>query len=326
VVSYHRVADLESDPQLLAVGARRFAEQVDELAKRYDFSTFEQLVDDMRRGRRFVKNRIVITFDDGYADNLHVAVPVLDRFGLPATVFVTSSAIDNPRGLWWDELESLTLRAGSLPQRIDFEWSNQQRTFENVGGRSYTSADIKEAAGWDMTQPVTHPRQRLFLELAAFIKDLSPSERSQVLTTLRGLAASEGDPVQVGERMLSRSELLELDAHEAVEIGAHTVNHPRLSVLSSHEQLAEIRDGKREVESLLGHEVTSFSFPYGTERDYGPETVAAVRDCGFVGACTTRFGITVPWADRFQVPRCPAMNVSGVEFAEQVERWFAAGR
>ncbi len=61
---------------------------------------------------------IAVTFDDGYANNLHAAKPLLERFTVPATVFVAVGALEDPREFWWDELDGLLLQPGTLPDAL----------------------------------------------------------------------------------------------------------------------------------------------------------------------------------------------------------------
>jgi peptidoglycan/xylan/chitin deacetylase (PgdA/CDA1 family) len=64
---------------------------------------------------------VVVTFDDGYADNLHHAKPLLERYGIPATVFVTSDYIGQEHEFWGDKLERLLLQPGALPQTLQLQ-------------------------------------------------------------------------------------------------------------------------------------------------------------------------------------------------------------
>src|SRR4051794_28319151 len=98
VLIYHRVTVLADDPQLLAVSPDKFRAQL-EILKRYPILRFE---DDWSKVRQ---PSIVITFDDGYADNHREALPILTEYGLPATFFVTAGAVGSNSEFWWDELE-----------------------------------------------------------------------------------------------------------------------------------------------------------------------------------------------------------------------------
>src|SRR4051794_20071252 len=106
ILLYHRVTALDSDPQQLAVTPEHFDEHLRVLR---EICTPVELADvpRMLRARRLPKRPVAVTFDDGYRDNLHEAKPLLERHGVPATVFVASGYVGSGREFWWDELERL---------------------------------------------------------------------------------------------------------------------------------------------------------------------------------------------------------------------------
>src|SRR5690606_6268251 len=89
ILMYHRVERLANDPQLLAVTPERFAEQLEILTRHYRVVSLHELNRTLRAGRS-LRRMVALTFDDGYADNLYNAKPLLERFDCPATVFVTT--------------------------------------------------------------------------------------------------------------------------------------------------------------------------------------------------------------------------------------------
>ena len=117
VLMYHRVASDLVDPWRLCVSPTNFGAQLEVLADRYRVVTLRELV--AARGSTGERPSVAITFDDGYADNLHAAAPLLVRQGLPATFFLTSGTLGSEREFWWDELDQLLLQPGALPAHLD---------------------------------------------------------------------------------------------------------------------------------------------------------------------------------------------------------------
>ena len=111
ILLYHRVADLPSDPQLMAVTPRHFAEHLEVIRQSCRPLRLHDL------GEALPDRSVVVTFDDGYADNLHHAKPLLAAHDVPATVFVTSGYVGSDREFWWDDLERILLETPSLPRR-----------------------------------------------------------------------------------------------------------------------------------------------------------------------------------------------------------------
>jgi peptidoglycan/xylan/chitin deacetylase (PgdA/CDA1 family) len=117
IVAYHRIAEPTLDPQLLCVSPQHFAEHLEIMTRAYAPLSLRALGQRVEEGR--VPSRaLVVTFDDGYADNLSHATPLLERYGVPATVFVVSGVVGPPREFWWDTLARLVLQPSSLPHHL----------------------------------------------------------------------------------------------------------------------------------------------------------------------------------------------------------------
>jgi len=112
ILGYHRVADEPDDPFALAVSPRHFAEQLEVLARHARVLRLQDLARALRQGEP-VRRAVVLTFDDGYADNLHAAQPLLARQGMPATLFVASGYLGG--SFWWEELATLAIGGSARP-------------------------------------------------------------------------------------------------------------------------------------------------------------------------------------------------------------------
>lgn len=309
VLAYHRVADLGSDPQRLAVGVERFDEQMGLLSASYNPMGAGELVELVAHRRRIPERSVVVTIDDGYADALLDAKPILSAHSVPATVFVSSDYVGADVEFWWDELERIVLCAEELPSRVDID-----------------AGDGRPAAeGWDITKAPASERQRVYLELREYLLPLRSADRETALASLRaqfGAAAL----VRPSHRTLTAEQLRELGDGGLVEIGAHTRSHQLLAARTHDEQRDEITGSKNALEQVLGREVRLFSYPYGGSEDFSESTARLVREAGFLGAFTTGFGIVLPWTDRFCTPRCPTEDINGAELAKRLDRWFEMAR
>src|SRR5262245_6982 len=132
ILMYHRVSDLACDPWSRAVAPDRFAEQLAVLRDHAQDLQVCRLTDLASPGRP--QRQVVITFDDGYADNLFEARPLLERYDCPATVFLVSGDIDGTREFWWDELSQIFLEPNTLPESLDL-------MVEGVNHRWHLAAD-----------------------------------------------------------------------------------------------------------------------------------------------------------------------------------------
>ena len=115
---YHRVAEVDHDPWRLAVTEANFEQHLAVIRARGRPTSLAELGDAIENSS-VPKQAVVVTFDDGYRDNVYVAKPLLEQYEIPATVFVVSGYVDSDRDFWWDELEQLWQRT-SIPELEDY--------------------------------------------------------------------------------------------------------------------------------------------------------------------------------------------------------------
>ncbi len=309
ILMYHRVGEPGSDPWGLAVSPARFSDQLAVLASNYDVVPLERCLEPSRGGRR-----VVVTFDDGYADNLPAA-RALATNGLPATFFLAAALIGSDREFWWDELERIVLGAPALPDRLELE----------IGGRSVSlgiqAGDSPSADGWRATKPPSNSRQIAYLELYRYLDRVGHEERDRLLDRLAELAKTPRT-ARPEMRPLTHEEAAELAAIDGMNVGAHTLTHPRLARLSASDQRDEIVGGRRRLEEIVGLSVESFAYPHGTRADYTPETVAIVAEAGFQRACIAEGQAVPSSASRFELPRLMVENWDADELERSVRGAF----
>jgi peptidoglycan/xylan/chitin deacetylase (PgdA/CDA1 family) len=214
-----------------------------------------------------------ITFDDGYADNADIALPILQRHGAVATFFVASGFLDGGR-MWNDTVIELVRRA---PDQVDL-------TRAGFGVLQLGSVAERQAAIGTLLG------QLKYLPLAA---------RQDQVDLLRELI-----PVALpDDLMMTSSQVRQLHA-AGMEIGGHTVNHPILARLDAAHARREIADGKAALEALVGAPLRSFAYPNGKPgQDYLAEHARMARELGFEAAVSTSWGAAGPASDLFQLPR-----------------------
>jgi peptidoglycan/xylan/chitin deacetylase (PgdA/CDA1 family) len=220
---------------------------------------------------------LAITFDDGYADNHDVAVPILRRHGLPATVFVATGFLDGGR-MWNDSLveavrltrhEVLDLQGAGLP---------------GVGRLSVNSLAERRTA---------------IDRLIGACRYLPSAERSAAVEAVARAAAAELPRML----MMSSAQVQALHA-QGIGIGAHTVNHPILTRLPLDAAREEIRAGRETLQALIQAPVSLFAYPNGRPgEDFAASHVSVVRELSFAAAVTTAWGVADHATDRFQLPR-----------------------
>ena len=189
----------------------------------YETLTFRDLADKGFIHRlQYGKKYLMITADDGYQDNLTRMLPLLEKYGYKAVVYV-------------------------------------------VTGEGYNR--------WDVEHP-TNPDTKVSLMSGQQVKALAASGH--------------------------------------VEIGGHTLTHPRLSQLTAEQQVHEIQENKRQLEALLGHPLLSFAYPYGDLNESAKEQAITA---GYRFAVATNSGPKAMHQDPYQIRRIaifPRTDVFGL--------------
>jgi peptidoglycan/xylan/chitin deacetylase (PgdA/CDA1 family) len=241
---------------------------------------------------------VVVTFDDGYRDNLTSALPIAEAQGVPITFFVASGILGEHNGFWWDRLGTLLRSRPSPVKEIDLLAGGQHVRLP-VG-----SAGIR--ADLDSVR-----RHLLPLRVADIERILDAvSEQWQV---------SSAPPPDAGT--LTPDDLLQLAASDTATIGAHTVDHVRLRDRPARDQQETISASKVKLEQSIGRAVPDFAYPFGRHDDFDDRSVDAVRSAGFDTACTTIPGTARAPADPYRLPRRLVMDWGRLRFKAQLQRW-----
>jgi peptidoglycan/xylan/chitin deacetylase (PgdA/CDA1 family) len=232
-----------------------------------------------------------ITFDDGYADNAEIALPLLQRHGVHATFFVATGFLDGGR-MWNDTVIETVRRApgGQIDARP-------------LGLGVHPARSVAERQG----------------AIGALIGQLKYLDLDQRLEQVSRLAELVGSPLP--DDLMMRSEQVRQLHQAGMEIGGHTVRHPILATLAPEAARAEIANGKRALEELIGDQVRLFAYPNGKPgTDYRAEHVEMVRELGFEGAVSTAWGAGRGSPDLFQLPRFSPWDRDRLRFTLRMAR------
>jgi peptidoglycan/xylan/chitin deacetylase (PgdA/CDA1 family) len=321
ILIYHRVFDAGFDPQELCVSRAHFGEHLEVLQSRYRVVPLAELAQ-AAEGRTLERGTVAVTFDDGYADTLTFARPVLESHRLPATVFAVSGALESGATFWWDRLERVLLRPGRLPEVLSLEIGDQTLSFP-LGRWAYLGEEqFERLRGWVTSIPEDPtPRHTAYRAIWQRLRVLPADAREELLRALEAQASALAS-LPSGTRSLRVDELRELAGSPFVEIGAHTVRHEVLAALTTDRQRQEIEGSRDALASVLGRPVRTFSYPYGASSDYTSETVRLVREAGFRCACANFHGLVRRGTDTFQLPRVVVRDWDGPTLARRLRIWM----
>jgi peptidoglycan/xylan/chitin deacetylase (PgdA/CDA1 family) len=294
IVNYHRVlaapsALLASEPDL-----DTFTWQMELLARCFNVLPLREALAAIDAGR-VPPRAVCITFDDGYRSVHDLALPVLRRLKLPATVFVSSGYV-NGHTMWNDRIVEAV---ETLPvDELDLaEFGLGVYSLRSTAERAATLGSLTEAS-----------------------KYLPPQERRRLVGRLEALVGEGPTALMLTPEMVAN-----LDRH-GIEIGAHTVSHPILTSLDDASALDEIRTSKRDLEAIIGKPVPLFAYPNGkVGKDFNGRHVDMVRAAGFQAAFTTAVGALTRRHDRYQLPRSRPWDNTPFRFALRLLQWLARG-
>jgi peptidoglycan/xylan/chitin deacetylase (PgdA/CDA1 family) len=296
ILMYHRIAEDDLDPWRLCVSPKNFAAQMELLRRTRQPMRLDDLTRELEQGRG-PRRAVVVTFDDGYRDNLLAALPVLEAFDMPATVFCTAGVVGGEQAFWWDQLAGLLLGPDLLPPTLALDVGGHAQRIELQAAARHDAADrAADRRRQDDAAPAS-ARLRFYREVWGWLRPLAESDRAPVLEQIARWSGADGTNVP---RPLSREQAKALAASPLIEIGAHSVTHAALSTLTPAAQRAEIEHSKAQLEALVGRPVVAFAYPFG---DQGADTAALVRAAGFRSSCTTEAGSVRARTDPFQLPR-----------------------
>jgi len=304
LLMYHRINTVKCDPWMLSVTPEHFSEQLSILRQERDVVPLSWLVNELKRGK--MPNRAaVLTFDDGYADALTNAKPLLEKHGCPATFFLATGPIRDRKGYWWDILARIILETKRLPDEL---------TLDIRGIRhSWRSAPDQEDRTTEASANVLNASE-LYFALWNLLKPLRHDERGSILSTVADWAGTHADS-QERDRILVPDEVRNLSEPGFVDVGAHTVTHPSLPSLDSAEQLREIEESRTVCEVLAGSLVPGFAYPFG---DFDETSRSAVRATGFQFACTTAARPILLGQDLMELPRIFVGDWDAAEFDAKI--------
>jgi peptidoglycan/xylan/chitin deacetylase (PgdA/CDA1 family) len=262
ILQYHRVALLVHDPLRLAVQPYNFERQMEYLATCFNVISMNELKQHLETAMPFRAGTVVVTFDGGYSDVLYAAKDVLERFEIPATVFLPSVHLIERTQFWWDVLEDVLIAGGPHdPLVID------------VDG---------ETRCWPLASQ--HDRFQAFDDLYTILSDKAPPKQSEIVAEIARFLDCPSDE-RDGHVALSAQEIRRLDEGELITIGGHTHSCVKLSSLPEGEQVREIGRNKQALEEVLGHGVEYFSYPFGHEGSPTATTKEILRNFGFTLSC-----------------------------------------
>lgn len=290
VLIFHRVLPAQDPLFPDEMHAARFDELCGWLSAWFNVLPLDQAVQRLQAGT-LPARAACITFDDGYADNHHVAMPILQRHSLNATFFIATGFLDG--GRMWNDTVIETVRACQAPA-LDV-------SALGLGCHALNTVTAQQAA---------------IAAVIGQIKYRPVSERIALTEEIARLAN-----VQLPQNLMMTSDEVKAMHQAGMQIGAHTVSHPILARLTDGQARQEIGDSKLFLEHLLCERISLFAYPNGKPgEDYSQQSVEVVRSLGFDAAVSTQWGASRLGDDPLQIKRFTPWDKTRLRFGMRLLR------
>lgn len=273
VLAYHRVLPAH-DPLLPGdPAAAEFEQRMRWVKANFDVLPLPEAVRALREDR-LPRRALCITFDDGYADNYTLALPILRRLGLPATFFVATGFLDG--GCMFNDV-----------------------VVEAVRHAPGADLDLDDLTLGRHPLGSNEQRGRTIGRILARLKYFELERRREIALEI---ARRAGARVPT-DLMMSSDQVRALHA-AGMAVGAHTVTHPILSEIPAARARHEMAASRARLEHIIGAPVRLFAYPNGTpRRDYHAEHAALAHELGFDAAVSSAWGAARAGDDLYQLPR-----------------------
>ena len=265
ILCYHRVMphlDVLNDKSPgrgLAISDKCFEGHLEHLAKNYNVISMDKMYDHILSDSD--EYFVSITFDDGYKDNLNYALPILEKYNLPAIIYIVTKHPQGDGWIWWYELEDHIMNNDHI------NFSFREYSIES----SLKTLKQKYSCFDDLRNFVIKLNQD---DQKKFLSKLSKSEKRKDYSSL----------------MLTWDEIKLLDKHQLITIGAHTHTHANLKSLDKNSAIAEMKKSKVFLEEELKHSINHFAYPFGSEEQVGEKVANYPEKLNFNTAVSTNYG------------------------------------
>ena len=261
ILAYHRICNGAFSPLDMNISPSVFEEHIRYIKKYYNPISMIQAVNYLEQGNKIHGNSIVITFDDGYKDNYKNAFPILKKYEVPATIFVSVEAINTGMTFWYDSIVR-SLR-------------NTNKKFINLDNFNMKKYSLVNA----------HKKLDAIIEIVEFIKYWPPKKRNQFVKYLVDKLEPCSEATNNTAPILNWDEIKDM-SESGISFGSHGMTHSILTTLDPEEIKYEITESKRILREQIGEDIRLFSYPNGGEKDFNQEIINLLIDNGYRAACT----------------------------------------
>ncbi len=247
-------------------------------------------------GKKGIPDRAVaVTFDDGYMDNYINAFPILKRYQIPATIFLTTGFIGTELIFWWDRIGEILKRT-----RIRELEMNGVRDFLSINKEwipdlIHLNTQGERNGAWDL--------------LTKALRQCSPDRVEKTIEFMEDRLEVRTEAYRHLHLMLTWEQIQEM-SEAGIDFGAHTVSHPYLSESTADDFEKEVLGSKKVIEDRIRKPVTSFAYPFGDFASLPSAFKKRLREYGFQCAFLAEEGYVSSESDPYEMKRLGVEDAS----------------
>ncbi|MDD5086600.1 MAG: polysaccharide deacetylase family protein, partial [Candidatus Nanoarchaeia archaeon] len=279
ILDYHRVLDIKADfpfdENSVSASVGNFRKQSEYLSKKYNVISLEEFVEHCKKNKNPPKNSAVITFDDGYIDNYLFAYPILKKYNIPATIFLTANYISTNKIFWWDKIA----------------YAIKKTEVKNIDIKNFGKYKLEKKQ-----QKADSLRDIMFK-----LKKIDETEKNSFINLIIQKTKLK-IPKDIKRNTLSWDEITEMSKNN-ISFGSHTLNHPILTKIPISEAENEIKESKRIIEEKIKNKIKFFCYPNGEFSDFNNKIKKILRENGFECSVLYIPGFNSKNSDVFELKR-----------------------
>ncbi len=296
ILMYHRVSESSAGDNCtkfeVGVAKNNFEAQMKYIRKNMNPLPLSDLVGYIIAGKEIPEKTIAVTFDDGYEDNYINAYPVLKKYSIPATIFLTTDHIESSKIFWWDKVSEIIKKTSESFINVN--------EFRTVSNSRFNLQDSLKLGNWTQKAYAIGTIINLF-------KTFEYKKIPDAVDLLQRMLDIDNKDIE-NPAMVTWKQIKEM-SNNGIDFGAHTATHPDLTKIDLKEAEKEILKSKETIENKTNNTASGFAYPFGLSVNLNNQIKKIARDY-FQYACTAKMGPVADCSDIYGLKRVSVPNSS----------------
>lgn len=294
VLMYHRINE---NGHRIGVNKESFERQMEFIKEKMNPVPLITIANWISKGKSIPPRAVAVSFDDGYEDNFIMAYPILKKFSIPATIFLTTGHIESTKMFWWDKVSEIIKKTNK--PFVDL------KDFQSLGNGSANSPELIKLNTFSR-------KVDAMMTIIKFFKTFEYNRIHEATDLLQKILDVDDKDIEPSS-MLNWRQIKEMKKN-GIDFGAHTVTHPDLTKIAPNEAVKEIKSSKDTIEQKIDATIDGFAYPYGLKDHFNEKITEIIKNAGFHYTCSAEPGIVTKGNDAYDLKRI-SMNSASLPLA-----------